>query len=634
MEVSRTAYIVGASMDIEPLREGALGKVKRPLVDATVLIATFTGGGSKLKFCSGTLVAPENDGGKLRVLSNHHCFATMDADGKATPTLLPEACSSTKIYLGFLPEQSGGAFQAACQTGSLRTDFAGDISIFTVDREVPGSYRPLSLWQQVDNPTGRRAVVLHYPDVPENAEAPRGLTIKLPTAAITTNDCRVLGEFAAAEWELDRALPFGLRHSCDLIHGSSGSALIDEESGTILGVNWGGIKISYAEGDRTDNVATKASYVAAFIDNRLSDEVKTVAARFAGGAAKDSDATKAASKEPTGGVKTISCGVIAGPASAARWILCLPLFIVLGPASALGRRARRWLLALAMSLAAVATGRGPALAQATTTAAAAPAGTATLSAEPRWAAALLLELALAHDFLASLKLGTDGQWTKDACAGDVRERLLPRAVFAAAAAMGSGHQLGLDADLAKAYALCGAVPAPAADLNALAATFAAPRERENFLALASTLPGASWSCPIDGAEVIAFASWQKDKLARGSLPKAAEVKERLASFSDYKKKCLVLALFKASEGAKQETGFEPWPLLMSLSAEAYASMEPLTLATLKAARLLQLGNYPESLRLVFALAEAQPEWRLVYELVQRIYAQRQMGQGKVALRGL
>src|SRR5690606_36021161 len=92
---------------------------------------------------------------------------------------------------------------------------------------------------------------------------------KLPAASITDNDCRTLGGFAVDEWNLDRTLPFSIKHTCDLLHGSSGSALVDIETEKILGVNWGGIKIQYGDKSETVNAATAAPYVIAFLTNKL-----------------------------------------------------------------------------------------------------------------------------------------------------------------------------------------------------------------------------------------------------------------------------------------------------------------------------------------------------------------------------
>ena len=73
----------------------------------------------------------------------------------------------------------------------------------------------------------------------------QGSVVKLTlTQTSPLDDCKVIGPFDVSEWDLDRTLPFSLRHTCDLIHGSSGSGLIDAKTGKVLGVNWGGIKIA------------------------------------------------------------------------------------------------------------------------------------------------------------------------------------------------------------------------------------------------------------------------------------------------------------------------------------------------------------------------------------------------------
>jgi hypothetical protein len=141
--------------------------------------------------------------------------------------------------------------------------------VFTVSENRPGPYLPLQLWEGETVPEGRKAYIVHYPDIPENLEAINPAAARLPVAAVTTQDCKVSGLFDPAEWDLDRTLPYSLRHTCDLIHGSSGSALVDAQTSTLIGVNWGGIKITYSSGTRVDNVATRIDFVKAFLENRV-----------------------------------------------------------------------------------------------------------------------------------------------------------------------------------------------------------------------------------------------------------------------------------------------------------------------------------------------------------------------------
>ena len=273
LETSTTAYIIGPN-DIKNLTEETKQKVPTQIVQAEVLLATRLAS-KKTKFCSGTLVDSEAAGAPLRILTNHHCFAETDADGKALKVLLREACTETKVYFGFESSPSSVAFESACVPGSLRTDFNGDLAVFQLTIRPPETHQPLKFFSGPDYGIGRRGLIVHHPDIEANAKQPPDGGVRLPTASVTLDDCKVIGLFEASEWDLDRTLPYSFRHSCDLIHGSSGSALIDAETGTILGVNWGGIKISQGSETRTENVATRADYAAAFLANNLDSFLKS-----------------------------------------------------------------------------------------------------------------------------------------------------------------------------------------------------------------------------------------------------------------------------------------------------------------------------------------------------------------------
>ncbi len=265
-----TGYVVGPTSDIHTFGAGGgsgdeeVAQLSPDVLNGSVLIATRLQD-KRVKFCSGSLIAAEVPGDPYRVLTNHHCFAETDEEDKAKPEVLPEACTFTVAHFGFINGQTATSASAGCKAGSLRTNFDGDLAVFTLDHNPPEKFKPLQLWDGEDGAAGRAAAIVHYPDTEENMASPPEGGAQLPTAAVTLNDCQVLGLFPVSEWDLDRTLPFSLRHTCDLIHGSSGSALIDVKTSKILGVNWGGIKISYDDGDRTDNVATRASYVQAFL---------------------------------------------------------------------------------------------------------------------------------------------------------------------------------------------------------------------------------------------------------------------------------------------------------------------------------------------------------------------------------
>ena len=67
--------------------------------------------------------------------------------------------------------------------------------------------------------------------------------------------------------ETREILGFSIRHTCDQIDGSSGSALISREGGLLLGVNWGGIEMVEPGSDAPTkiNVATSMNNVRVFL---------------------------------------------------------------------------------------------------------------------------------------------------------------------------------------------------------------------------------------------------------------------------------------------------------------------------------------------------------------------------------
>jgi V8-like Glu-specific endopeptidase len=266
-EVNRTAYIVGPTNDIKKMGDSERREVPAGVYNASVLIATQLKD-KKIKFCSGTLLAGAGVSEPNRILTNHHCFARQDGEGKAVDELIDEACTGTKVYFGYYAGEASAAASVPCQQGSLRTNFDGDLAVFNLAENPKPPHVPLQLWDGDSVPEGRKAYIVHYPDVSENLEPIAPGAARLPVAAVTIQDCKVAGPFDPAEWDLDRTLPYSIRHTCDLIHGSSGSALVDAQTSTMIGVNWGGIKITYDSGTRVDNVATRIDFVRAFLDNR------------------------------------------------------------------------------------------------------------------------------------------------------------------------------------------------------------------------------------------------------------------------------------------------------------------------------------------------------------------------------
>ena len=261
-ELNTNSYVIGTQNDILKFGESPQSKSHLSILKSSILIATKIDGG-KTKFCSGVLMRKDNDKTD-RILTNHHCFAITGEDGKATEKLYTQACDETTLYFGFSAKSNPSPYSTTCLPGSLKTDFAGDLATFALTKSPPEAYKRLKLAKSLPHPN-TNAYILHYPDIKEHMALPPDSAIKLPEASITMSNCKVLGPFPKEEWVLDRTLPHGIRHTCDLIHGSSGSALINAKTSEIIGINWGGIKVSYTDDIRIDNVATSSIYAIAFL---------------------------------------------------------------------------------------------------------------------------------------------------------------------------------------------------------------------------------------------------------------------------------------------------------------------------------------------------------------------------------
>lgn len=291
-EFTRPGYIIGPTNDIERLNKIDVASVD---IDSDVLeaaqrssvlvVTRLEKGGAK--HCSGSLIEARKAGGLPRVVTNHHCFAKKLADeSRSSEELIPEACHETKVFFTTdiededeeTTEQERTTGKRAtryptysCQKGSLKTNYGADLAIFTIAEPLPDDYQPFKIWQGVV-PANRPAFIIHHPSAKKTGdeeeknsqESIGGMT--MPTKAITNKDCRVVGRFEPELWDKNPNLPFGLRHTCDLVSGSSGSGLIDAQTGQLLGVNWGGITFTINDVERQDNVASSAEFLEQFVN--------------------------------------------------------------------------------------------------------------------------------------------------------------------------------------------------------------------------------------------------------------------------------------------------------------------------------------------------------------------------------
>jgi hypothetical protein len=307
--VSTAGFILGPQSEIERLDNDKAGSEIKEIANSTVLIATKLSD-DKRKFCSGTLIegsADQKD--RLRVLTNFHCFAKTDERGEVLPEFLEESCQHTSVYLNFTYDNAAEVEDVPCMLNSLSGDYTGDIAVFTLAKAIDDNYKPLSFWKDDGTIPGRDAFIIHHPDVKSNYIRVGKSGTQLPAASITENNCKTLPPFKRDEWPLDHTLPYSTPHTCDLIHGSSGSALLDKETGQILGVNWGGIEIKYKSKSELYNAATRANYVQAFLSGDLKAIQKKVADSSSAG---DNDASKKNKPLTDGTISKSICGVVSG----------------------------------------------------------------------------------------------------------------------------------------------------------------------------------------------------------------------------------------------------------------------------------------------------------------------------------
>ena len=258
--ISKVAYVIGDNnMEIINERDGYYNQYKQ-IIDSSVVIVTNTPDGTA-QYCSGVLV---NGKTSLRILTNHHCFAVKGSDGLATPQLISTACEETNVYFNVIEGSLGQITSASCVSGSLITDSRADIASFALNGTIPSNARPIPLYNSTET-AGRRALIIHHPVRDNNMRSIPSLGLRLPVSTITEQDCQVIGKFPKSEWAKLPVLSVSHRHTCDLVKGSSGSPLIDYETKSLIGVNWGGVKVQVGNNLRVDNAATTSEYVREFL---------------------------------------------------------------------------------------------------------------------------------------------------------------------------------------------------------------------------------------------------------------------------------------------------------------------------------------------------------------------------------
>lgn len=275
-----TAYIIGGKDNIRriedrtPVDPAAVAPtedlIKRIAETAVLIVTPLTTG--ETRFCSGNIYKSAN--GPV-VLTNRHCFSPDKEHSASAVGFDPWACEKTQIYRGFDLATAQPSIKTTCEKGSLRVNPKLDLAVFKLaDGAIENG---LELRATDPAPAERlRALIVHFPDVESQrirmdiTKFP-GAPATAPRMAVTFEDCNTAGYFKPDAYSVDPSLPYAIRHTCDMIKGSSGSTLVDASTGESLGVNWGGIKFGDTPTSETYNIATRAGLVASFLAMPESD---------------------------------------------------------------------------------------------------------------------------------------------------------------------------------------------------------------------------------------------------------------------------------------------------------------------------------------------------------------------------
>ena len=261
--ISRAGNIIDENDIVPPavaLESGQVpAKILNRSLQAVALVVTAG------RHCIGSLVRGSRTKGKrnnLRIITNQHCFA---ADGRRE--FYRRACTTTRVYFNFAQAEKSLSANR-CKRGSLRSHFASDLAIFTLSKKLVSTHRPFVLWKG-RVPAGREAFLLHYPNVIHSFASPGqsvaflpALERYFPILAVSSEGCEVMGRPQRGLWS---KLPFGMAHSCDMTKGSDGAVLIDLQTGRLLGISWGGLKIQLGEITQKVNFATSADFLQRFM---------------------------------------------------------------------------------------------------------------------------------------------------------------------------------------------------------------------------------------------------------------------------------------------------------------------------------------------------------------------------------
>ena len=246
-------------------------------INASVLLSLTAPGSLTTRYCSGFVF--EKHDSYIKVLTNHHCFAIKSEDtGLSTDKLVTNACENTKVYFNVVRGMESAITHGACVPGSLITNAHADIAVFAVSGDIPPNAQPIRIINEkmIDGGViNKPAYMIHFPlssednaiDAEYVTPAPELNVARLPAARITSENCKISGEYDRKQQDNINVLYFSFKHTCDLTEGSSGSPLISQETHNLIGLNWGGVKTRVGDGEpELSNSAIKPSHIIEFLE--------------------------------------------------------------------------------------------------------------------------------------------------------------------------------------------------------------------------------------------------------------------------------------------------------------------------------------------------------------------------------
>lgn len=247
----------------------------KPYLDgiyASVLITTLMDSGLS-SFCSGFVVKLSDD--SATVITNYHCLASYDSDQSfRVPThhaVPQQACSQTLV--NFTPDRVS---QSGCKAGTIRYDSSADLAAFEVTppkNGFPDYVKPIAIARYRPR-ASEPAYMIHFPHDPRVLSTTDLLDDPLPKARITKIGCKTIASPHPLRWHpFDDLIPFSIEHTCFLLKGSSGSALISSHTHKVIGVNWGSLYEDRGAGGiwHTSNAATSHECLSLFLQEAAVD---------------------------------------------------------------------------------------------------------------------------------------------------------------------------------------------------------------------------------------------------------------------------------------------------------------------------------------------------------------------------